>query len=250
MASSSSRAPSLLPPLRSWWWLLAAAALFAVGVAGGLLAKAGGARAPELQVDIGLSHERNPVLTLLAQAINYAFSPVGGAALLALVFLFLLFVRRAPMHALAFASVVCVGWFSSEIGKRLVERLRPPADAVAALVPEHGMDSFPSGHTSYAMALAWAVIFLVGRSRRSRTILACAAAVFVALVASSRIYLGVHYPTDVLGAMVISSAAILAWLPIWTNLVAPQLGRFTRPVPAAAPTIDQEPSPPEMPRRG
>lgn len=243
MTATSARTPSLLPRLRSWWWCVLAVALFAGAITGGLLAKSAGRRTPELQVDIDLSHDRSPLLTGIAQGINYGLSPAGGATLVLLGFAVLLFVRRAPVQALAFASVVCIGWFSSELGKRIVERLRPPSDAVAALIAEHGPDSFPSGHTSLAVALAWAVLFLGGRSRRGRILLGCAGALFVAIVACSRMYLGVHYPTDVLGAVVIATSAILAWLPIWNNLFRPRLARFNQPETVPASAVEQVSSP-------
>jgi undecaprenyl-diphosphatase len=41
-------------------------------------------------------------------------------------------------------------------------------------------------------------------------------------------YLGVHYLSDVIGSIFISGAAILAWLPLWNNLMAPRLSRADR----------------------
>ncbi len=80
----------------------------------------------------------------------------GAVIILLVVCLLLLVIRRNLMRALAFGSVVSVGWLSSEVGKRLVERIRPPDGAMHALISEHGTDSFPSGHTAFAVALVWA----------------------------------------------------------------------------------------------
>ncbi|MEN3345148.1 MAG: hypothetical protein V7635_1724, partial [Arthrobacter sp.] len=45
----------------------------------------------------------------------------------------------------------------------------------------------------------------------------------VAVVAFTRMYLGVHYLSDVIGSVLISSAAILAWAPVWNNFIAPRV---------------------------
>jgi len=45
-------------------------------------------------------------------------------------------------------------------------------------------------------------------------------------VAFSRMYLGVHYLSDVLASVPISCAGILAWLPVWNHLVAPRISRI------------------------
>jgi membrane-associated phospholipid phosphatase len=67
--------------------------------------------------------------------------------------------------------------------------------------------SFPSGHAMASMALAAAVCVLLWPSRWRWLALSCGV-VFVALVGASRVYFGVHYPSDVLAGW----AASLAWV--------------------------------------
>ena len=96
--------------------------------------------------------------------------------------------------------------------KHLVARPRPWLD-VAGLIPliaEHDPNSFPSGHTTAAFAagMVWARALPWGWARP----LAVVMAVCMGL---SRLYVGVHYPTDVLaGALVGSFCAWLA-LKLW-----------------------------------
>jgi undecaprenyl-diphosphatase len=218
----------LWPYVRSWWWSGLGAIIFAATVAIGLLIKNAGPKATELGVDIELSQERNPVLSFLSLAIHYGLGPTGAVILLAVACLGLFIIRRSVVPVFAFGWVVGIGWLSSELGKHLVARIRPPADVVQALVPEHGLDSFPSGHTAFAVALAWAVFLVVARTRRARTWAMAAGVVLVALVAFSRLYLGVHYPSDVLASVFIASAAILIALPVWNNFIAPTLSAEPR----------------------
>lgn len=223
--SSSTAQLHPWPSLHSWWWSGLGAIVFAATVALGLLIKSGGARIAELGVDTGLSHDRNPALTTISLAVHYGLGPVGAIALLLLCCLGLLLLRRSIVPVLAFASVVSIGWLSSEVGKHLVARMRPPAEAVQALIAEHGTDSFPSGHTAFAVALVWAFVLVVARSGRARAWTLAVGVVFVALVAFSRLYLGVHYPSDVTASILIASGAILLWLPVWNNLIEPRLGQ-------------------------
>ncbi|HEU4665623.1 MAG TPA: phosphatase PAP2 family protein, partial [Dokdonella sp.] len=66
--------------------------------------------------------------------------------------------------------------------------------------------SFPSGHAMGSMTLACVLVLLCWWTRLRWPVLA-AAAVLVVLVGASRIYLGVHYPSDILAGW----AAAIAW---------------------------------------
>jgi undecaprenyl-diphosphatase len=198
--------------------------LFTLTLALGYLGKTFGSPGPDLALDQLLIPARNPVLTGLFLAVNGIFSPLGNVIILVLGCLLLMILKK-PLTAIAFGSLVLVGWLSSEPGKMAILRLRPPADATQALIAEAGHDSFPSGHTAFAAALAWGAILVLAHTRHQRRVTAVAGAVLVMVVAYSRLYLGVHYPSDVLGAVLISTAAIIFWLPVWNRLLEPPLRR-------------------------
>ncbi|GGD39963.1 phosphatase PAP2 family protein [Pseudoxanthomonas indica] len=86
--------------------------------------------------------------------------------------------------------------------------------------------SFPSGHAMGSMTLAMTV-FLLAWHTRWRWPVAVAALVFVLLVGLSRIYLGVHYPSDIIGGW----AAGMAWV-VGVYLVIYRGGRPWRREPA------------------
>ncbi len=69
--------------------------------------------------------------------------------------------------------------------------------------------SFPSGHTTNSLACGW-VLFRKAPKRWQRV----CALVMAILIALSRLYVGIHYPTDVLGGAVIGicSACLSMWL--------------------------------------
>lgn len=86
--------------------------------------------------------------------------------------------------------------------KPLIARIRPYAvmPEIRILIPPPGDFSFPSGHSAASFACAWA--FFRARGRKWGLPLVALAL----LVALSRLYLGVHYPTDVIGGMLIGVA--------------------------------------------
>lgn len=208
--------------LQSWLWVPAGAALFAAAILLGTVAASYGPYTPELSVDAAMGRHRSPVLASAALAVHYVLGPVGGIVLLAVVCGWLL-LRRGPLHAAAFGSITAAGWLSSTAVKALVGRLRPPPQAVHALVAETRPDSFPSGHTAFAFSLSLAVVLVLARTVRQRWAAAAAGTAFTGAVGLSRIYLGVHYPTDVLGSALVCTAAALVFLPIWNRALGPRL---------------------------
>lgn len=84
--------------------------------------------------------------------------------------------------------------------KYLIARPRPPE--MYQLVHSYGA-SFPSAHSTYAAALGCLAIFLSLKHPEKRLIWICACA-WIILMGSSRVYLGVHFPSDVLAGWGIS----------------------------------------------
>jgi undecaprenyl-diphosphatase len=227
---------AVLPQIRHWviWPLLLAAVTLAVGLT---LKSVRALTAADLGVDQALSRDHSPVLTSLALATATVFSPAGGVVMIAVLCLFLLFVRRSPVNAVATGAVASAGWLSSEVFKVIVARHRPDAAALFdPLVPESGSGSFPSGHTCLAVSLAVAVFLLARGTRWQWAALAGGAAVSVG-VAASRVYLGVHYPTDVAASFIVSGTGILFCTGLWNRyglkilVRIPLLGRLG-PIPA------------------
>lgn len=113
---------------------------------------------------------------------------------------------RREVARCAFFVLSMVGtWLLSDATKQLFGRERP------ALWPSPAPEvsfSFPSGHAIGSMALAAAVGVLAWRTPY-RWPVVIAGAAFTVLVSTSRLYLGVHYPTDVLGAWLASLTWVL-----------------------------------------
>ena len=129
-----------------------------------------------------------------------------GLAILAL--LFLDGKRGAVTVVLLLLLIVVSDQLSSSLIKPLVGRVRPCAalDTLRLLVPCGPGKSFPSSHAVNNVAMAFLVSrFYPGARRYLFT--------YAALTAFSRVYIGVHYPADILGGTIIGIG--VAWC-VWT----------------------------------
>lgn len=132
--------------------------------------------------------------------------------LLLLVGVMVLLVARRWWTAARVATVLVVSALLAPVAKLLLERPRPTwADPVTVI----GGYSYPSGHATAAWVFA-AVCVLVAQEvvrRTARRVLICSVPVGAAvLVSLDRVFLGVHYPSDVVaGALLGTAIAVAGW---------------------------------------
>ncbi|MGI6262550.1 MAG: phosphatase PAP2 family protein [Succiniclasticum sp.] len=111
-------------------------------------------------------------------------------------------------------SVALNGLIANGILKVLVARPRPfmtYAD-ITPLISHPSGYSFPSGHTACAFAVAFVLYQMLPRRY------GIPAMILAFLIGLSRLYLGVHYPTDVLGGMLIGCAIAKLAVPLMRKL--------------------------------
>lgn len=168
---------------------------------------------PDARIASWLHAHSHPALTLLMLAVTHAH---GALALCtyAAVMAALLWRRRESHWLLAIGLAVPVGLLINVLLKYLFQRARPVFEDPLLTLSTY---SFPSGHTAGA-TLFYGIVtaYVFSRTRSTRLRVACVAcwALLVALVGFSRMYLGVHYFTDVVAAATWS----LAWVGVCVML--------------------------------
>jgi undecaprenyl-diphosphatase len=142
-------------------------------------------------------------------------TPLGGYAVVMLISLAVIgYLLMDGKRGAALWVLVSVsgGAVISNLLKLAIERPRP--DLVARLV-EVNTSSFPSGHATLAAVTYLTLGALLSRveaRRRAKIYVLMVAVVLTVLIGVSRIYLGVHWPTDVLAGWCVGAAwAMLCW---------------------------------------
>jgi undecaprenyl-diphosphatase len=200
MPTNRSRLAALL-------WTSAAALLFAV-----LLVLVRYQWSPLESIDRGVADTLNRMVSDSSPAVHFwtGVSWLGSAGVLWVLItaaVVTLAVRRLPRLAVYLAVAGVGSLVLDPILKALVGRLRP---VVAHPVAHGNGNSFPSGHSLGSIVCygALLLVFLPAVPRRYRTLVTGAATGLVLLIGVSRLVLGVHYLSDVIGAWALG----VAWL--------------------------------------
>jgi undecaprenyl-diphosphatase len=149
-------------------------------------------------------------------AIMKGFTFIGSTPSVAVISLFSLFflykVLKHRTELILFIAIIVGSPILNELLKLLFHRARPDFHR---LIKINGY-SFPSGHAMSAFAVYGVLSFLLWRhipTRWGRTLLIVTSIIMILTIGISRIYLGVHYPSDVIGGYFASGCwlAIAIW---------------------------------------
>ena len=207
------------------------AAVLGVAAIGRLIVATPAWSVGELKVVAAVGAAHNPLLDALCQLIDGLFGPTGAILLGVLLLAWALLLTGTWRGALRAGVLLAVPWAAAEGMKLVVRRVRPePTGLTRLLLPDPVTFSFPSGHTAFATALVCALALSIA-SLRARRAAAVAGAVLVVAVAWSRVYLGVHYPTDVVAAVIVVVA-----IAIPLNAVMTRVGPLRTPAVSASRT--------------
>jgi len=219
--SSEAEWKSTWPAMTAWWWPKRPARVpraWAAGLLAGLGAVLFAAAAVVLKAgatgwDVSLFRILNevpPAVASVLTPLSHLFRPAGIVIVVVLIAGFVVAWTRSVLPVAAGAVAAAVAWALANLAKAIADRPRPyqvVADAVLRQQPAHGT-SFPSSHTAVTVAVVIALLPFLPR------VLAGAAIGYAVLVGWSRVYLGVHYPLDVLAGagigMAVGGAVLLA----------------------------------------
>jgi undecaprenyl-diphosphatase len=165
-------------------------------------------------------------------SIGRALDIIGGdvVALLAVAIVSTVLVLHRHRLLAAYLVVSALGFLVNTGVKMLVDRPRPPT---VGLLLQESTWSYPSGHATSGITVvaALGVVALVALHSRWRWAVAVPLFVLAPLIGVSRVVMGVHWPTDVLGGWALGTA--------WTSTVA--LGIVLVALRSARPAFPAEP---------
>jgi membrane-associated phospholipid phosphatase len=164
---------------------------------------------------LAVAARREPWLTWWMKLLSVAGSGLIEIPL-ALMLILGLVLRKRKVEAWWYAAAALSGWALSGLAKLAVHRPRP--HVIPRLMHGAGWFSYPSGHSMLApiifglSIIVWAAPWPSPALRRAALALA---ALFALSIGFSRVYLGVHYPSDVVGGLLLGTAwsalALLWW---------------------------------------
>ena len=155
---------------------------------------------------INLFKYKSDILTNIMKIITF----LGSALSIILLTVLLIIVVKGKRNKILILINVIVTTLLNQLLKNVFQRGRP----IDSIIEESGY-SFPSGHSMVSMAFYGSLIYLVHKSNiKYKGLIVGLLSVLIVLIGISRIYLGVHYPTDVIGGFTLSLSYLLLFIDI------------------------------------
>ncbi len=153
---------------------------------------------------------RSELLTPVMKLITHLGDKGLFWIIIAIVMLF--FKKTRPLGIMAGIALVFSVLINNVLIKPNVGRIRPyeVVDGLRLLIEKQDDPSFPSGHSGASFAAA--VVFLVKGPKK----IGIPAIIMAALIAFSRLYVGVHYPTDVITGIITGTFCAIISFMIWS----------------------------------
>lgn len=151
---------------------------------------------------------QNETTTQVLTVITDIGGPIGIAIILVVSAVFCIY-RKKEKYGLAITLNIVVSTLTYIILKNIIRRPRPPMEE--RVTSEIGF-SFPSGHTTNNIALYGFFIYLVClnvQNKKVKTILCAILGIMPILIGFSRIYLRVHYPSDVIAGICLGISSLI-----------------------------------------
>ena len=155
----------------------------------------------DTRIILGMGAGRSPALIPVMRAASWVASG-AGAIPLALLLAFVLARRGGRRLAWLYAATCLSGWALNILLKEMMQRVRP--HGISSKLTDAGFYSFPSGHAMLALLVFGFGSYLLAQTVHhggARRAIVAIGVIITLLVGLSRIYLGAHWPTDVLGAL-------------------------------------------------
>lgn len=136
-----------------------------------------------------------------------------GVILIMLIFILFICYKKKYKEILFYIIGVLGAWLLNDLIKYIVRRPRPP---YSRLVVEKSY-SFPSAHAMVSISLAILTCYILGKmikEQKNKRLIYFCFAIYVILIGASRVYLGVHYLSDVLYGYIFGSLFSVVYISV------------------------------------
>lgn len=149
-----------------------------------------------------------PVTFIMKVITNISSAPV----IIIITLLIIAAIKNKKMSLCIISNLIIITTLNQTL-KRIIARPRPTEFRI---IDQSGY-SFPSGHSMVSMAFFGLLIYIAYNNIENKTLrsfVCISLSILILLIGISRIYLGVHYPSDVIAGFVLS----IAYLALFTNI--------------------------------
>lgn len=198
---------------QNWIWIVCLIALICfVGIAEDVYEQEL-MKSDTLAYSIIVENLRNDTLTNIMKFITN----LGGTyILIGITIILLIVVKKKKIGIAVLSNLVFISGFNLVI-KNIVQRPRPEG---YRLISESGY-SFPSGHSMISTAFYGFLIYLIYKNVENKYIkytLCIVLTILIPLIAVSRVYLGVHYASDVIAGFLLSISYLICFAKIYNSI--------------------------------
>ena len=168
-----------------------------------------------MQIDIAtntfMQSLQNSPLTVFSKSVAIIFEPIIIVLASLAIAAFLYYKKRKKESVLLALTILATGVII-KLAKTIFQRPRPPT----MLIPETGF-SLPSGHATTAVVFfgLLAYLFTKNKSRKTKITASIIVTLIILITAFTRLYLQVHWLTDVLGGIIIGGIILTASIIIY-----------------------------------
>ncbi len=154
-----------------------------------------------------VTFKMTPLISNIFKSITF-FGSTIFIVLLVIFFLCAFILKKDNKKGYLVAFTLIVSTILNNVVKIIIRRARP---TILALVTETTF-SYPSGHTMASVSMYGILVYLVSKSKLNKKLkifLEIILGILPIIIGISRIYLGAHFASDVIGAMLLSTVLIL-----------------------------------------
>lgn len=197
-------------------WLCAAMIILLTFLTGAVLTSYGPILNTDAWFENLLFNVRNPSLLKVFDLVTYLGNTAVVAGIGGLIAISLWFSKTRRSYAIGLAAILAGAAVTGYVMKILVARARPGGLIPTAIETSF---SFPSGHALASAALYGFIAFLLCKLYpEKKTVVVMTAIATVLIVGFSRLYLGVHFPSDVIAGYLLGGLWLLVGIEVTKRL--------------------------------